>query len=113
LWLQYRRGGRRLRYRRGVRRLRLGVGALVGPVWQHAASDAAFAAPLLEVGRRADRRALLVGGGGAMHGNPDPLARPPYPEPLPLDDDMLTPTGYPPPLPTQQPTRPTAHTAHS
>jgi len=27
------------------------------------------------------------------------------------DDDMLTPTGYPPP--TQQPTRPTAHTAHS
>jgi len=27
------------------------------------------------------------------------------------EDDMLTPTGYPPP--TQQPTRPTAHTAHS
>jgi len=28
------------------------------------------------------------------------------------DDDMLTPTGYP-PTPTQQPTWPTAHTAHS
>jgi len=27
-------------------------------------------------------------------------------------DDMLTPTGYPPPA-RQQPTRPTAHTAHS
>jgi len=27
------------------------------------------------------------------------------------DDDMLTPTGYPPP--TQRPTRPIAHTAHS
>jgi len=28
-------------------------------------------------------------------------------------DDMLTPTGYPPPPPTQQPARPIAHTAHS
>ena len=28
-----------------------------------------------------------------------------------FNDDMLTPTGYPPP--TQQPARPTAHTAHS
>jgi len=31
---------------------------------------------------------------------------------IPRDDDMLTPTGYPPP-PTQQPTWPTAHTALS
>jgi len=29
------------------------------------------------------------------------------------DDDMLTPIGSPPPPPTQQPTWPTAHTAHS
>ena len=28
------------------------------------------------------------------------------------DDDMLTPTGHPPPSPTQQPTWLTAHTAH-
>ena len=33
---------------------------------------------------------------------------------LPPDDDMLTPTGHPPPTPpTQQPTRSTAHTAPS
>jgi len=30
-----------------------------------------------------------------------------------FDNDMLTPTGYPPPSPTQRPIWPTAHIAHS